>query len=285
MVFPTSVYKDGGWKQNCPEGWIHVPHLFYEMYWNTIDFQSRWTPNQGDQPFVLSNGDLSGCSGHGDFMAAWDTTVLQHIIDTCNAGDPGMIYCPGITVRDQTTSCNVASPINEVITGNMTALPGSNPLKGWGMSEGQSNPATSAAAGSSSASPTTAATSSSTSASTSPSASTSAHVVSPAESGSDTGSMPSSAVSLASSASTAAQDTASTTVAAEENVATALTTTSVTTLPNGHVVTTTVVDWVTVTQWVTQDVPAATVTVHAKKDVHAHAHAREHLFRHRSPHH
>lgn len=131
MVFPTVNYATG--KQNCPEGFLHVPHLFYEMYWNTQVYSDLWMPDSGSQPFVLSNGDLSGCSGHGDFLAAWDTATLANIIDNCNAGDAGMDLCPGVTVRDKTKSCTVASPIDEAVTGNLTALPGDNPLEGWGV--------------------------------------------------------------------------------------------------------------------------------------------------------
>lgn len=150
MAFPTTDAATG--KQNCPAGWTHVPHLFYEMYWNTPAFAGRWAPNQGSQPFLLANGDLSGCSGHGDFLAAWDQPTLQNIIDTCNAGDSGMDKCPGVTVRDMTTSCKVASPIDEVITGNLTALPGNNPLKGWGLSYGGSDAGSKATFGTGSAS-------------------------------------------------------------------------------------------------------------------------------------
>lgn len=133
MAFPTTDYATG--KQNCPKGWVHVPHLFYEMYWDTQVFKDRWTPGQGSQPFLLSNGDLTGCSGHGDFLAAWDPATLTNIIDNCNAGDAGMNLCPGITLTPE-TPCRAASPIDEVITGNLTALPGANALTGWGLSYG-----------------------------------------------------------------------------------------------------------------------------------------------------
>jgi len=50
------------WPTNgkCPSGFAHVPHLFYEVYWNAPVFASRWTQGQGTQPFVLSNGDPTG---------------------------------------------------------------------------------------------------------------------------------------------------------------------------------------------------------------------------------
>jgi hypothetical protein len=127
MEFPTNG--------NCPQGWIHTPHLFYEVYWNTPLFASRWTPGQGTQPFVLANGDPTGYSLHGDFISGWDVDTLQQIIDNCDAGDSGMDKCPGLIggLNDPSTSCNIADPINEVITGVMSALPGNNPVTGWGV--------------------------------------------------------------------------------------------------------------------------------------------------------
>jgi hypothetical protein len=131
-AYPSSA---GNGKQDCPKGWIHMPHLFYEVYWNTPKFSGRWTPNQGSQPFVLANGDRTGYSGHGDFIAGWDEPTLQKIIDTCDAGDSGMTNCPEIIggINDDSTSCNINSPVDEQIDGTLTALPGSNPVAGWGL--------------------------------------------------------------------------------------------------------------------------------------------------------
>ncbi|PON27983.1 WSC domain-containing protein [Trichoderma gamsii] len=127
-AFPTDA---GNGKADCPAGWIHTPHIFYEAYMDTQPFASRWTPNQGTQPFVFSNGDVTGYSGHADFMAAWDEDVLQHIIDTCNAGDSGMDQCPGLPYGLNSGSCTIPPLVNEQITGNLTALPGNNPLSGF----------------------------------------------------------------------------------------------------------------------------------------------------------
>lgn len=246
MAFPTINYATG--KQNCPDGWTHVPHLFYEMYWNTPLFADRWTPDQGYQPFVLSNGDLSGCAAHGDFLAAWDEDILQHIIDTCNAGDLGMDQCAGITVRDKSASCNVASPIDEDITGNLTSLPGSNPVEGWGTTYGMAD-APAATDG----------------------ASSYAAAAPPAPS--------------SSASSSSEEEVAVTTVATSpEAEATPATTSALTTLANGNVVYTTVVEWVTVTTMVT-DTTYTTVYAQEKRDVgHGHGHVHNHQFRHRSPH-
>jgi hypothetical protein len=69
MQFPSSAGASAGGMANCPAGWVHTPHLLYEVYWNTPLFADRWTPGQGTQPFVLANGDPTGYSLHADFVS------------------------------------------------------------------------------------------------------------------------------------------------------------------------------------------------------------------------
>lgn len=128
MAYPEGA---GDGKVDCPEGWIHVPHLFLEVYWNTPLFDGRWTPGSGKQPFVLSNGDATGYASHADFMAGWDEELLQHIIDTCDAGTAGMDNCPGLFYGINDEDCTIDSEVDEEIGGVLDALPGSNPLAGW----------------------------------------------------------------------------------------------------------------------------------------------------------
>ena len=73
MAWPSSAGTTGG-KQNCPPGYVHTPHIFYEVYWNTPLFQDLWTQGEGSQPFILANGDRTGYSLHGDFVSR--TSVL-----------------------------------------------------------------------------------------------------------------------------------------------------------------------------------------------------------------
>lgn len=128
MAFPT----ENNGKKDCPEGWIHVPHLFYEAYWNTPAFKDRWEQGQGKQPFVLSNGDATGYSLHGDFMSGWDEKLLQHIIDTCDAGTAGMDKCPGLFYGVNDEECTIKSPITEKVEGPLQSLPGNVKITGWG---------------------------------------------------------------------------------------------------------------------------------------------------------
>ncbi|KAJ5960959.1 uncharacterized protein N7479_008109 [Penicillium vulpinum] len=132
MVFPSSKGTTGG-KANCPPGWIHVPHIFYEVYWNTPLFEGMWTEGTGSQPFILSNGDRTGYSLHGDFIAGWDEEVLQRIIDNCNTGDLGMDKCSDAGfINDASTSCNIPNLVPEKIDGVLKKLPGDNTPTGWG---------------------------------------------------------------------------------------------------------------------------------------------------------
>ncbi|KAH8820054.1 hypothetical protein F5884DRAFT_660888 [Xylogone sp. PMI_703] len=119
---------------NCPPGWIHTPHIFYEVYWNTPLFAEYWTPGQSKQPFLLSNGDVTGYSLHADFFGGWDVPTLQQIIDNCDAGDSGMDKCPGLIggVNDPSTSCNIPNPFSDAVTGTLDKLPGNNPVLPWG---------------------------------------------------------------------------------------------------------------------------------------------------------
>ncbi|PHH70985.1 hypothetical protein CDD80_5610 [Ophiocordyceps camponoti-rufipedis] len=128
MVFPSDA---GNGKMDCPKGHIHVPHLFLEVYWDTPAFKGRWEQGKGKQPFVLSNGDATGFSLHADFMAGWDEKVLQHVIDTCDAGTAGMDKCPGLPLGLNEADCTVESVVKERVDGVLDALPGDNGIAGW----------------------------------------------------------------------------------------------------------------------------------------------------------
>lgn len=294
MVFPTTNKATG--KQNCPEGFIHTPHLFYEMYWNTPVFKDRWTPGQGSQPFVLANGDLTGCSSHADFLAAWEPDVLQHVIDTCNAGDEGMDKCGGVTVRDRTSSCDAATPAQNRIASTLKALPGDNPLAGWGQGSSANVPSSGSESGSGSGSGSGSSGSSdsapsSAGQSATSSSSSSAPIVlatgnteneeaaaTPKENSPQTAQV----TPAPELASPAADDAA----AASHNPPAV--SSAVVTLPNGDVSTIWETLWVTVTQTVYEESKETDAPYARNKreagHAHGHAHAHEHLLRHRSPH-
>ncbi|KAI1469083.1 uncharacterized protein F4812DRAFT_318820 [Daldinia caldariorum] len=129
-AFPTPT---SGGKVDCPPGWVHVPHLFFEVYYDTPQFQNEWTPDGQNQPFVLSNGDRTGYSSHADFISGWDQNTLQRIIDTCNAGFVGMDTCPDIPGGLNTEICQIPSKNPDPTEPWISQLPGDNTVSGWGV--------------------------------------------------------------------------------------------------------------------------------------------------------
>ncbi|KAL9082656.1 MAG: hypothetical protein Q9159_006264 [Coniocarpon cinnabarinum] len=140
---PDNYEENTDWPTNgaCPDGWDHIPHLFYEVYYQTTQFDDQWDAGQMSQPFVLANGDSTGYSLHGDFLSGWDPDVLKTIIG-CSNGDSGggaMNECPGLTQDmvygdSEASGCTVPpyNPGNEQILGTMDELPGCNPVVGYG---------------------------------------------------------------------------------------------------------------------------------------------------------
>ncbi|KAI3337619.1 hypothetical protein HD806DRAFT_44822 [Xylariaceae sp. AK1471] len=132
MKFPSNV----GSKQNCPKGWVHTPHIFFEVYWNTPLFDDYWTSDGKTQPFVLATGDATGYSSHGDFISGWDQNTLQTIINTCDAGDSGMDQCPQIPGGlNDVNDCKIGTAFGSILqTGEtMSSLPVVGDLvTGWG---------------------------------------------------------------------------------------------------------------------------------------------------------
>ncbi|KAK8085104.1 WSC domain protein [Apiospora hydei] len=130
MAFPS----DNRGKLDCPSGWVHVPHMFFEVYYDTPRFAADWRPDGRSQPFVLSDGDRTGYSLHADFVSGWDQDTLRAIIDKCDTGSGGMDTCPtiigGVNKDDK---CVIDSVVPDPKDEWVTALPGDNPLQGWGV--------------------------------------------------------------------------------------------------------------------------------------------------------
>lgn len=122
MAWPSSKGTTGG-KANCPEGWIHTPHIFYEVYWDTQAFKDEWTQGQGKQPFILANGDRTGYSLHGDFVSSHSTinwTNLTYRIDRLLGGTPTSCRILLTTVMAEIPAWSLAQPTSLVHT--MTPL-------------------------------------------------------------------------------------------------------------------------------------------------------------------
>ncbi|KAG9084864.1 hypothetical protein FS749_004891 [Ceratobasidium sp. UAMH 11750] len=103
--------------------------------WDVHNFASRWNGTDG-WPFVYSTGDPTGYSWHGKFQNGWDTTALQNAIDKCNnpndqTGNGNTAACPYLTVAPAASQnkCKIASEVKGIIDGQLTRLPGCNPIQ------------------------------------------------------------------------------------------------------------------------------------------------------------
>ncbi|KWU42437.1 hypothetical protein RHOSPDRAFT_9332, partial [Rhodotorula sp. JG-1b] len=117
----------------CPEGFpVRIETLFYEVWWTTDPWKNRWKEAKiTSQPFVLSTGDPTGYSLHGDFLNGWDGNVLQKAIEECTAESGVIEECPVFDLydyKDPANKCFQSPAINEKTTGTLPALPGCNPI-------------------------------------------------------------------------------------------------------------------------------------------------------------
>ncbi|KZP05735.1 hypothetical protein FIBSPDRAFT_1003958, partial [Athelia psychrophila] len=129
------AYLSGLDNGDCPTTHpVGLMHLMYEITWDVDAFSGRWS--EPDWPFVYATGDPTGFSEHGDFQSGWDAVALQNSIDYCNnandtTGSGNTSACPYLTVIPAATAqlCKLTPLLDEQINGNLTALPGCNPIQ------------------------------------------------------------------------------------------------------------------------------------------------------------
>ncbi|GAA5863910.1 hypothetical protein JCM3774_004415 [Rhodotorula dairenensis] len=117
----------------CPSGYpVRIETLFYEMWWSTDPWKDRWKEAKNtSQPFVLSTGDPTGYSLHGDFLNGWDSKILQKAIDECTSKSGVIEECKVFDLydyKDPDNKCFQSPAIKEATTGTLPALPGCNPI-------------------------------------------------------------------------------------------------------------------------------------------------------------
>ncbi|KAJ3879273.1 hypothetical protein F5051DRAFT_451663 [Lentinula edodes] len=112
---------------------VTLPRIFMEVYWISQDFEDQrdqaLTPSQ---PFVFANGDPTGYGYHADFVNGWEDGVLQKAISGCNCnpyGDPSCCVDAGIFTFNQTRQCFISNTVDEPVLGNLSTLPGANPVQ------------------------------------------------------------------------------------------------------------------------------------------------------------
>ncbi|KAL2126058.1 hypothetical protein VTI74DRAFT_1855 [Chaetomium olivicolor] len=96
----------------------------YEVVWDRTGFnnQNEWLTD-GSQPFVLSTGDSTGLSQHGDYVFGWKGDSLQRPMDT--AGCFGA-SCANLRTQsiESARSCAVKQAAREDYDKWLDKLPG-----------------------------------------------------------------------------------------------------------------------------------------------------------------
>uniref|UniRef100_A0A0W0G435 DUF1996 domain-containing protein n=1 Tax=Moniliophthora roreri TaxID=221103 RepID=A0A0W0G435_MONRR len=135
---------------NDPQYPYTLPRIFLEVYWITQPFEDHrneaMTPSQ---PFVyvytvfidvhrtylhlsFAHGDPTGYGNHADFFNGWDEGALEKAIAhcTCNPyGDPTCCASQGLFTFNQSAQCYISDRFDEVVKGNISVLPGANPVQ------------------------------------------------------------------------------------------------------------------------------------------------------------
>lgn len=125
--YPTGTDPRAG---DCPTGFEHrVPTIFFEVNYDVNQFADEW---EGDQhPFVFAHGDTTGYGFHGDFTNAWDISVLDTTIKSCNNHSAwgAISACPILQEFEskESRACKIQPSVNEDVVGPMSKLPGCNP--------------------------------------------------------------------------------------------------------------------------------------------------------------
>ncbi|EMC98661.1 hypothetical protein BAUCODRAFT_377209 [Baudoinia panamericana UAMH 10762] len=127
MAYPIGNYDNGYCPPSHP---THLISIFYEVIYQTGNFAHMWW-NSSQHPFVFAMGDRTGYGFHGDFVNGWDTQALQDAIDQCTNDSGNLSDCPvfaDLYSNEECQACRLPPQVNETITGNLTKLPGCNPV-------------------------------------------------------------------------------------------------------------------------------------------------------------
>jgi hypothetical protein len=140
MAYPSGVSGVG--IENCPTTHraARFPTIFIEFWYNINSFMGKYDTDS--VPWVLSNGDPTGYSFHGDFLNGWEKGVLEKsIAETggcncgCGCGQEQMEQCFGAANvnSDQDPDYLQCSVTDAASTSEAAAfvetLPGCNPLQ------------------------------------------------------------------------------------------------------------------------------------------------------------
>ncbi|KAI5856165.1 hypothetical protein GGS23DRAFT_438939 [Durotheca rogersii] len=103
---------------------VKIPQVMLEVVWDTREFNNpdEW-PEDGSQPFVLSTGDPTGYSQHGDYVFGWKGDALQRAMDS---NDCFAANCPTLETQsfEVANKCAIPRTVDEPVDGWLDSLPG-----------------------------------------------------------------------------------------------------------------------------------------------------------------
>lgn len=121
MAYPSGI-NNGVCPSSHP---VHLISIFFEIYFSVDPFNKL---NDGGI-FVVSTGDSTGYSLHGDFYNGWDQDILQQAVDQCT-NDSGVLEDCGvftgqnlIITDDAANSCSAIDPVGVPVDGVLDFLP------------------------------------------------------------------------------------------------------------------------------------------------------------------
>jgi len=72
----VAYYKD------CPDGYFAMPEVTFQFHWDRVGQTDPWK-NSTEGWRLDSDRGAAGMSLHGDWMNAWEPSMMQSIVDNC----------------------------------------------------------------------------------------------------------------------------------------------------------------------------------------------------------
>ncbi|KAK0481079.1 hypothetical protein EDD18DRAFT_1085518 [Armillaria luteobubalina] len=114
---------------------VHIPPLSIDIdtYPRVlVSHLDLFLPSRSDKPCRFSNGDPTGYGYHTNFFNGWESGVLQRAINKCHCnlyGNPSCCIAAGVFTINQNARCFISNFIDEITMGNLSMLPGANPVQ------------------------------------------------------------------------------------------------------------------------------------------------------------
>jgi len=128
VAYPTTgpqAFTGSSTGGSCPSSHpVKIPQIMLEIVWDTTGFNNKaeW-PADGSQPFVLSTGDNTGYSQHGDYVFGWKSDALQRAMDNGPCMGASCASLP-ISAVSAAKACTVPKLYQENADGWIPSLPG-----------------------------------------------------------------------------------------------------------------------------------------------------------------